>query len=188
MLVPMGCWSCQSYGHLMHYLTCPQWSPSRLHWDTGSRACQDVWDTSLCLWLFFSQVADILYLNAGEAGPESLLGPPFSFTSSLARKDPTKGPPGWRMYSTVDEATGSLLSRSYLPSYFLLPLQTPFFYSLEDGTPWSYSLWTLPPKSIKKLKTYLKWAFLVWFHALLLSRINHSEYGQVLVAYGWWYE
>lgn len=41
-----------------------------------------------------------------------------------------------------------------------------------------------PPQILKEANDLVEVDFLE-FRASLLSRINHSEYGQVLVAYGW---
>lgn len=43
------------------------------------------------------------------------------------------------------------------------------------------------PQIHKEANDLFEVGFPAWCHASLLSRINHSECGQVLVAYGWWY-
>lgn len=58
-----------------------------------------------------------------------------------------------------------------------LPLQTLPFYSTEDMTPRSYSLW--PETSIKKANDVFEVVFWHEFVACCLNRINHSECGQV---------
>lgn len=190
LLVPIDCWSLQSYHHWMPYLTCPQWPPSELPWDSRRRASQD---TPLCLFSprWHSPA------NFRETGTWPPLGPPFSFTSSLTMKAPNTGPPGWPLivwhcqwgpgpcsfqipFAAPHPAPSCLPASSYLFKHLFLLFR-------RWDSPVLFLMNPPPPQILKEANDLVEVDFLE-FCASLLSRINHSEYGQVLVAYGWWYE
>lgn len=151
LLVPMDCWSLQSHRHRMPYLTCPQWPPSELPWDSRCHASQD---TPLCLFSprWHSPA------NFREAGTGPLLGPPFSFTSSLAMKDPATEPPGWPLnvwhcqwgpwFLFFPDPFCFSTPSSLVSSCFLLSLQTPLFTRRWDSP--VLFLMNPPPPQIHK--------------------------------------